>query len=186
MQMNYGRSYYFFLFDPATSQCSVGLRWRLRPAVHGTNHHPESLEARHARDCDRVRGGPHLGDGRPRKRADLPAGQSSFGGNPFNSDHLLATADIQNKYADDDEDRAGLPQLSPSEQFARTIQSRLLSRVSLEIADRIFGEDAQDSGEFRFADTVITFNRQDGIIHLVLFDEATGSETVIDIPDTGF
>jgi curli production assembly/transport component CsgF len=110
----------------------------------------------------------------------------SFGGNPFNSDHLLATADIQNKYEDDDEDRAGLPQLSPSEQFARTIQSRLLSRVSLEIADRIFGEDAQDSGEFRFADTVITFNRQDGIIHLVLFDEATGSETVIDIPDTGF
>jgi curli production assembly/transport component CsgF len=76
----------------------------------------------------------------------------SFGGNPFNSAHLLALAEAQNKYIDEPRFSAGMTGLSQSELFVRQLQSRLLSGLASQVSDAIFGDAAQDSGEIVFGD----------------------------------
>ena len=66
----------------------------------------------------------------------------SFGGNPFNSSHLLGIANAQNDYTDPD----AVDRSDPAAQFLRTLQSRLLSSLATQITDIIFGDDAQNSG----------------------------------------
>ena len=71
----------------------------------------------------------------------------SFGGNPFNSSHLLGIANAQNDYRDP---RAP-SNASQSDVFARQLQSRLLSALSSQIVDAIFGENPQERGTITFA-----------------------------------
>src|SRR6478736_5548050 len=66
----------------------------------------------------------------------------SFGGNPFNSAHLLGIANAQNDY----KDPAAQQSNSQADVFARQLQSRLLSALSSQIVDAIFGENPQESG----------------------------------------
>lgn len=106
----------------------------------------------------------------------------SFGGDSFNSAHLFGLADRQNQHLEDGSS-SGLSGRSSTDLFKRQIQSSLLSRVSSQIADRILGEDAQDSGQFRIDTTEISFQRIDGIISINILDGLTGETTTIDIPD---
>lgn len=105
----------------------------------------------------------------------------SFGGNPFNSAHLLSLADRQNQFKEtpDPFDRF---QQSSTDQFQRQIQSALLGRVSSQIADQILGEDAADSGRFSIDSTEISFERIDGVISISISDGISGGSTVIRIP----
>jgi curli production assembly/transport component CsgF len=70
----------------------------------------------------------------------------TFGGNPFNSSHLLGIANAQNKFKDPD----SLSNSSQADIFARQLQSRLLSALSSQIVDAIFGDNAQDHGTINF------------------------------------
>src|SRR3546814_12008146 len=64
----------------------------------------------------------------------------SFGGNPFNSAHLLGIANAQNDF----KDPSSTTGRSEADLFSRQLQSRLLSALLLPIVDAIFGEDPQD------------------------------------------
>lgn len=79
----------------------------------------------------------------------------TFGGNPFNSQHLLGIANAQNKFKDPDSTATG----SQADIFARQLQSRLLSALSSQIVDAIFGENPQERGTIRFGDQTIDFVR---------------------------
>ena len=70
----------------------------------------------------------------------------SFGGNPFNSAHLLGIANAQNDYKDPN----ATTNSSQADIFARQLQSRLLSALSSQIVDAIFGDDPQESGTISF------------------------------------
>ena len=102
----------------------------------------------------------------------------SFGGSSFNSAHLLALANAQNDFerpVDDDNE------VSDLDRFIRSLESRLLSSLSTQVANAIFGEDAQDNGTIVFGDQTISFvNTLDGI-ELTITD-ADGTVTVITIP----
>lgn len=102
----------------------------------------------------------------------------SFGGNPFNSAHLLAIANAQNDYERPVEDASSQSDL---DRFVRSLQSRLLSSLSTQVANAIFGEDAQDQGRIVFGDQTIEFVRTLDGIQLTI-TEADGSQTVITIP----
>lgn len=103
----------------------------------------------------------------------------SFGGNPFNSGHLLAIANAQNDYEPPvDEVDETQEQL---DRFVRSLQSRLLSSLSTQVANAIFGEDAQDEGTIVFGDQTISFVRTLEGIQLTI-TSADGSQTVITIP----
>lgn len=102
----------------------------------------------------------------------------SFGGNPFNSAHLLGIANAQNNFKDPDAKASG----SQADIFARQLQSRLLSALSSQIVDAIFGENPQEHGTIRFGGQTIEFTRGLDEVTLTITDDATGEITTIVIP----
>jgi len=102
----------------------------------------------------------------------------SFGGNPFNSSHLLGIASAQNKY----KDPSAVTSSDPSAQFLRTLQSRLLSTLATQITDVIFGDGAKDSGLIKFGDQEISFVRGLESVTLTITNLADGSVTEIVVP----
>lgn len=102
----------------------------------------------------------------------------SFGGNPFNSAHLLGIANAQNDYKDPN----ATTNSSQVDIFARQLQSRLLSALSSQIVNAIFGENPQESGTISFGGQTITFFRTLTEVTLTITDDDTGEVTTIVIP----
>lgn len=73
----------------------------------------------------------------------------SFGGDPFNSSHLLQTADIQNEYKDDGSDLDSLfEEETAADQFVSAMQGTMIAGASSELSDAIFQEGSPPSGSF--------------------------------------
>jgi len=112
----------------------------------------------------------------------------SFGGNPFNSSHLLGIASAQRDAtasdAGRDEQNGAVDSAgeSSAELFARQLESRLLSALAGEVTDAIFGDNPQDSGIVTFGDTEVSFERGADSIKLTLTNFTDGSITVIEVP----
>ena len=102
----------------------------------------------------------------------------SFGGNPFNSSHLLGIANAQNKF----KDPSATTGSSPEDVFARQLQSRLLSALSSQIVDAIFGENAQEHGTVQFGGQTIEWVRGLDEVTLTITNTDTGEVTTIQIP----
>jgi curli production assembly/transport component CsgF len=102
----------------------------------------------------------------------------SFGGNPFNSAHLLGIANAQNDFKDPKSPSSG----SQADIFARQLQSRLLSALSSQIVDAIFGDNPQDHGTIEFGGQTIEFVRSLDEVTLTITDDGTGEVTTIVIP----
>jgi curli production assembly/transport component CsgF len=102
----------------------------------------------------------------------------SFGGNPFNSAHLLGIANAQNDFKDPKASTSG----SQADIFSRQLQSRLLSALSSQIVDAIFGENPQQSGTIKFGGQTISFDRGLDEETLTITDDGTGEITTIVIP----
>jgi curli production assembly/transport component CsgF len=102
----------------------------------------------------------------------------SFGGNPFNSAHLLGIANAQNDY----KDPKATTNSSQADIFARQLQSRLLSALSSQIVDAIFGDNPQESGTISFGGQTINFVRSLTEVTLTITDNDTGEVTTIVIP----
>jgi curli production assembly/transport component CsgF len=105
----------------------------------------------------------------------------SFGGDPFNSSHLLGLAREQNDFDDQ-----SFEPVDPQQQFADSLERRILSRTSQEITDRIFGEDSQDSGNFTVGEQEIEFQQVGDQVEITLRDLATGATTNLTIPTPRF
>jgi curli production assembly/transport component CsgF len=103
----------------------------------------------------------------------------SFGGNPFNSSHLLGIANAQNDYKDP---RATSSGGSQADIFARQLQSRLLSALSSQIVDAIFGENPQESGTISFGGQTIQFVRGLENVTLTISNDDSGETTTIVVP----
>jgi len=102
----------------------------------------------------------------------------SFGGNPFNSAHLLGIANAQNKY----KDPSAANSSSQADIFARQLQSRLLSALSSQITDAIFGDNPQQHGTITFGGQTIVFDRGLGDVTLTITNDDTGEVTTIVVP----
>ncbi|MBR0552545.1 curli assembly protein CsgF [Sphingomonadaceae bacterium LXI357] len=103
----------------------------------------------------------------------------SFGGNPFNSSHLLGIANAQNQFKDPNSTSNSNSQ---ADIFARQLQSRLLSALSSQIVDAIFGENPQQHGTISFGGQTIVFDRGIDDVTLTITDDNTGEVTTIVIP----
>lgn len=102
----------------------------------------------------------------------------TFGGNPFNSAHLLGVAGAQNKTREPNTATTN----SQADIFARQLQSRLLSALSSQIVDAIFGENPQESGTITFGGQTIRFERGIDSVNLTITDDGTGEVTTIVVP----
>ena len=102
----------------------------------------------------------------------------TFGGNPFNSNHVLGVANANNNTRDP---RATSTN-SQADIFARQLQSRLLSALSSQIVDAIFGDNPQESGTISFGGQTIEFFRSLDEVTLIIRNDETGEETRIVVP----
>jgi curli production assembly/transport component CsgF len=102
----------------------------------------------------------------------------TFGGNPFNSQHVLGVANANNNTRDP---RAATSN-SQADIFARQLQSRLLSALSSQIVDAIFGDNPQESGTISFGGQTIEFFRSLDEVTLIIRNDETGEETRIVVP----
>lgn len=103
----------------------------------------------------------------------------SFGGDPFNSSHLLGVAGAQNSH----KDKSSIPaDRSQADLFASQLQSRLLSALAGQVTEAIFGDNPQDKGTFTFGDQSVSFVRGLESISLTITNTATGAVTQITIP----
>ncbi len=102
----------------------------------------------------------------------------SFGGNAFNSAHLLGIAGAQKP----EKPRVERPGTTPSEIFLRQLQSRLLSSLAGQVTDSIFGEDPQDQGTISFGNQIVNFERGLDAVLLTVVDLSAGTTTEIEIP----
>lgn len=108
----------------------------------------------------------------------------SFGGNPFNSAHLIGIANAQNGYSPPSRPSplATTPGSSHADRFIRQLEGRLLSGLATEVTNAIFGNDPQERGKVVFGEQSITFERTLDSIDLVILDSATGASTEISVP----
>lgn len=102
----------------------------------------------------------------------------TFGGNPFNSNHILGIANAQNDTTDPD----SVDRNSQESVFARQLESRLLSALSSQIVDAIFGENPEEQGTITFGGQTIEFFRSLDEVTLIIRDDNSGEETRIVIP----
>ncbi|WP_379923277.1 curli assembly protein CsgF [Erythrobacter sp. R86502] len=102
----------------------------------------------------------------------------TFGGNPFNSNHVLGVANANN----DTRDPRATNSNSQADIFARQLQSRLLSSLSSQIVDAIFGENPQEQGVVSFGGQTIEFFRSLTEVTLIIRNDETGEETRIVVP----
>lgn len=73
----------------------------------------------------------------------------SFGGDPFNSSHLLQLADIQNEYKDDGSDLDSLfEEESAADKFISAMQGTMIAGSSGQLSQAIFQDGAPPSGSF--------------------------------------
>lgn len=110
----------------------------------------------------------------------------SFGGSSFNSAHLLAIAAIDRPDPpardgggfDDD-----FGQVTQADLFAQQLERAVLGRLSAQITDAIFGDNAEADGTFAFGNTQVDFETAlDGTIFLTISDALTGGQTLIEVP----
>jgi curli production assembly/transport component CsgF len=102
----------------------------------------------------------------------------TFGGNPFNSNHVLGVANANN----DTRDPRAASSNSQADIFARQLQSRLLSALSTQVVDAIFGENPQEQGTISFGGQTIEFFRSLEEVTLIIRNDDTGEETRIVVP----
>ncbi|MBX2806238.1 MAG: curli assembly protein CsgF [Hyphomicrobiales bacterium] len=107
----------------------------------------------------------------------------SFGGNSFNSSHLLGLANAQNEpQRKADEEAALAREQSTSDRFIQLLQSRLYSGLAQQVSEAIFGENSQQQGTIQFDDQEISWINTGTEIQLYVSDAANGQLTEIVIP----
>jgi curli production assembly/transport component CsgF len=107
----------------------------------------------------------------------------SFGGNPFNSEHLRAIAELDRPKAPTDD--AGTP--SAEELLASQIRSQLTSSLSLTILSTIQNAQPGQSGNFTLGDQRISYVRTATETRVTFFNTRTGvtSELIIPVNPAG-
>lgn len=102
----------------------------------------------------------------------------AFGGSPLNSSYLLGVAGAINKY----KDPTATTSTDQGALFVQQLQGQLLSALSSQITNVIFGPDAAQAGKIVFGDQTISFTKNLDSVQLSIINTSTGSTTSIAIP----
>lgn len=109
----------------------------------------------------------------------------AFGGNTFNYQWMLSSAQAQNTYdAPKDElgPLGGQFDRSPVEDFAESLNRQILSRLSRELITRQFGEEGLAEGQYTLGDYQIEIGNAEGGIEISIVDLTTGATTNVSVP----
>ncbi|CAM3604848.1 curli production assembly/transport component CsgF [Flavobacterium gelidilacus] len=104
----------------------------------------------------------------------------AFGGDTFNYQWLLSSAESQNKLKDDGIETDKKTEL---EKFIDNLNSQLLNQVSRSLFAEQFGNDGISEGTYTFGSLSIDVYPSDGGLTISILDTTTGEQTQVIIPN---
>lgn len=105
----------------------------------------------------------------------------AFGGDTFNYQWLLSSAESQNKFTE--ETSSGRDQRSDLERFTESLNNQLLSQISRTLFTEQFGNDGLQEGTYTFGTLFIEiFPSGEGLVINIL-DTSTGDQSQVVIPN---
>jgi curli production assembly/transport component CsgF len=105
----------------------------------------------------------------------------AFGGDTFNYQWLLSSAESQNKITEKRDDSYSYFD-DPLQDFEATLNRQILDQLSRKIIGEQFGEGTLEEGDYMIGDYQIEIaDGYDGI-NITIFDSSTGGQTSITIP----
>jgi curli production assembly/transport component CsgF len=114
-------------------------------------------------------------------RARNPA----FGGETFNYQWMLSSAQAQDTTVDPNQQQRtqpGATQRTALSDFTESLNRQILSRLSRELVLRQFGEDEIEEGTYQLGDYQIEIGSGGAGININIVDIRTGASTVVDVP----
>lgn len=103
----------------------------------------------------------------------------NFGGDTFNYQWLLSSAEAQNKLKDDVSPTKGKTEL---ESFTENLNSQLLNLVSRSLFTQQFGNNGISEGSYTFGSLSVEIYPSDGGLTVSILDTETGEQTQVIIP----
>jgi len=106
----------------------------------------------------------------------------SFGGDTFNYNWLLSSAQVQDKTKDPTIAKTGISkEASALEDFTTGLNRQLLSTLSRQLFSNQFGEDGIKEGTYQYGDFVVDVSPgSEGLV--VKITDGKGGETAITVP----
>lgn len=109
----------------------------------------------------------------------------AFGGNTFNYQWMLSSAQAQDKSKDPAQKASSLAgsrsSTSSLDDFSSSLQRQLLSRITSNLLNKQFGETTLKEGTYQFGDFQVTItNATDGV--LIRIVDGKGGETTVTVP----
>jgi curli production assembly/transport component CsgF len=105
----------------------------------------------------------------------------AFGGDTFNYNWLLSSAQAQDLHVDTRPNR-GLPQRNSAQDFAESLNRLLLSQLSRELILSQFGENGLTDGLYTLGDFQVDVATTLEGLTITIFDVVQGAQTQIVIP----
>jgi len=105
----------------------------------------------------------------------------AFGGDPFNYQWLMSSAQAQNDFTEESSSLSAFNQ-NPLDDFESSLNRQILSQLSRELVNDIFGEEGLQDGTFEIGSFQIEIlSGLDGVT-VNIFDSANGGSTSIIVP----
>ena len=104
----------------------------------------------------------------------------AFGGDTFNYQWLLSSAESQNLYKDKDKAK---DERSEIERFTENLNNQLLNQVSRSLFTQQFGENGISPGTYVFGSLSVEVYQSSGGLTINILDTSTGEETQVIIPN---
>ncbi|GMQ31556.1 curli production assembly/transport component CsgF [Algoriphagus confluentis] len=108
----------------------------------------------------------------------------AFGGNTFNYQWMLSSAQAQDTF--EDPRSAGRDQFGrgrdPFSDFSESLNRQILSRLSREILERQFGEESLEAGTYNLGDYQIDIRNSGSGLVVTIVDNVTGATSTIEVP----
>ena len=105
----------------------------------------------------------------------------AFGGDTFNYNWLLSSAESQNKFTEDN--GLGFEQQTELERFTETLNRQLLNSLSQDLFQQEFGDSALTVGTYVFGSLVVDVTPSTDGLAINILDTETGDQTQIIIPN---
>lgn len=104
-----------------------------------------------------------------------------FGGDTFNYQQLLASANAQNSFEEDS--GFSFEQASDLENFTESLNRQLLNSLSQDLFRQQFGDQTLSVGTFVFGSLVVEVSPTSNGLLVNILDTTTGEQTQITIPN---
>lgn len=105
----------------------------------------------------------------------------AFGGDTFNYNWLLSSAEAQNKFKE--KNSYAYESKSELEQFSETLNRQLLNALSQDLFKNNLGDSDLSSGTYVFGSLVVTITPVVDGLDITIIDQNTGEQTNILLPN---